>query len=63
MVCIIWSEPAALAMEGGSAHTCGASLDHFAENAELSSLISSLPHVCDKLRTLEASQERFTCKS
>lgn len=47
-------------MDGGDEVSFGTALDHFAESAELSSLVESLPQTCGDQTTLEASQERFT---
>ena len=43
--------------------TCGTPLDHFAESKELSSIVSTLPHVCGELRPSENAIEKFTGKS
>ena len=40
--------------------TCGTPLDHFAESEELSSIVSTLPHVCGELRLSENATEKFT---
>ena len=40
--------------------TCGSRLDHFAENEELISIISTLPQVCGDMRPSENAIESFT---
>lgn len=42
--------------------TCGTRLDHFAENEELVSIISTLPQVCGEMRPSENAIEKFTGK-
>ena len=49
-----------LKMEEDEDLTCGTPLDHFAESEELSSIVSTLPHVCGELRSSENAIERFT---
>ncbi len=39
---------------------CGTALDHFAESAEVISLIASLPQANKELRSRETSEEKFT---
>ena len=46
-------------MDAEEAVTCGTVLDHCIENAELTSLVTTLPQVCRELRSREAADERF----
>ena len=46
-------------MEEEADVTCGTPLDHFAESKELSSIVSTLPHVCGELRPSENATEKF----
>ncbi len=47
---------------GAEAVTYGTALDHFAESAEVISLIASLPQASKELRSRETSEEKFTGK-